>query len=237
MTYGLLLIAAYLFLPVSSPAVRRMPEVFRAGGAPAREPEKVLGRESGRASGKTRVARWKFGTLIAQKEWSDRLKKMLQPMMGVRPLKASELLDAAAVLDILGACLRTGLPTAMALRAAALSAPPYLGSNLEHCSARIAVGARSPWRALAEVPVFQDLARAGQRAEESGTALALGLDEVAQTYRSRAGDAADATAERAGVLIAGPLALCFLPAFVVLGLVPTIAGLAGSMFAEMVPWS
>ena len=35
------------------------------------------------------------------------------------------------------------------------------------------------------------------------------------------------------MLIAGPLALCFLPAFVVLGLVPTIAGLADSMLGSL----
>ena len=51
--------------------------------------------------------------------------------------------------------------------------------------------------------------------------------------RAAAGDAAEATAERAGVLIAGPLALCFLPAFVVLGLIPTIAGLAGTMLGSL----
>ena len=41
---------------------------------------------------------------------------------------------------------------------------------------------------------------------------------------------ATAAAERAGVLIAGPLGLCFLPAFVCLGVVPVVAGLAGDVF-------
>jgi hypothetical protein len=40
---------------------------------------------------------------------------------------------------------------------------------------------------------------------------------------------AAATAERAAVLIAGPLGLCFLPAFVCLGIVPVVAGLAGDL--------
>ena len=43
-------------------------------------------------------------------------------------------------------------------------------------------------------------------------------------------DAAVATAERAGVLIAAPLALCFLPAFMLLGLVPVVVGLGRTMF-------
>jgi pilus assembly protein TadC len=40
---------------------------------------------------------------------------------------------------------------------------------------------------------------------------------------------ATAAAERAGALIAGPLGLCFLPAFICLGIVPVVAGLAGDV--------
>nr|WP_240393831.1 type II secretion system F family protein [Corynebacterium lactis] len=135
----------------------------------------------------------------------------------------------------MSSCLKSGLPAENALRAAAGGAPEHLRQPLLHCAAKLTVGAGNAWRGLAEVPVLDDLARAGERAEKSGTALADALGDVASSYRSRAGDAAEATAERAGVLIAGPLALCFLPAFVVLGLVPTIAGLAEDMFAGMVP--
>ena len=44
-----------------------------------------------------------------------------------------------------------------------------------------------------------------------------------------AADAARAAAERASVLIAGPLGLCYLPAFVCLGIVPVVVGLAGDV--------
>ena len=47
--------------------------------------------------------------------------------------------------------------------------------------------------------------------------------------RQDAAHAAAAAAERAAVLIAGPLGLCFLPAFVCLGIVPVVAGLAGDV--------
>jgi pilus assembly protein TadC len=60
-------------------------------------------------------------------------------------------------------------------------------------------------------------------------ALATGLGELAVQCRSEASDSATAAAERAGVLIAGPLGLCFLPAFVCLGIVPVVAGLAGDV--------
>ncbi|MDO3640328.1 type II secretion system F family protein, partial [Mycolicibacterium sp. KC 300] len=42
-------------------------------------------------------------------------------------------------------------------------------------------------------------------------------------------DAAGAAAERASVLIAAPLGLCYLPAFLCLGIVPVVAGLAGDV--------
>ena len=47
-------------------------------------------------------------------------------------------------------------------------------------------------------------------------------------------DAAEARAQRAGVLIAAPLGLCFLPAFLVLGVAPVVIGLAGEVLVPMV---
>ncbi|MFE3028477.1 type II secretion system F family protein, partial [Nocardia tengchongensis] len=49
----------------------------------------------------------------------------------------------------------------------------------------------------------------------------------AERRRGELEDAAAARAERAGVLIGGPLGLCFLPAFLCLGIVPVVLGLAG----------
>jgi hypothetical protein len=68
----------------------------------------------------------------------------------------------------------------------------------------------------------------------AGTAV-FGIGRGASRGRGRAGRAvspgrrAAATAERAAVLIAGPLGLCFLPAFVCLGIVPVVAALAGDL--------
>ncbi len=56
-----------------------------------------------------------------------------------------------------------------------------------------------------------------------------GVGELAAQSRHDAADAAGAAAERAAVLIAGPLGLCYLPAFVCLGIVPVVAGLAGDV--------
>lgn len=71
--------------------------------------------------------------------------------------------------------------------------------------------------------------RMARRSAASGAALAQGVEDLAATLRAEASDAAGARAERAAVLIAGPLGLCYLPAFICLGIVPVIAGLAGDV--------
>ncbi len=71
------------------------------------------------------------------------------------------------------------------------------------------------------------LARMARRSARSGAGLAAAVTELAERKRAEAEDAAAARAERAGVLVAGPLGLCFLPAFVCLGIVPVVIGLAG----------
>jgi hypothetical protein len=57
--------------------------------------------------------------------------------------------------------------------------------------------------------------------------LAGAVADLAADLRARAADEAEARAQRAAVLVAGPLALCFLPAFLCLGVVPVVLGLAG----------
>ena len=73
------------------------------------------------------------------------------------------------------------------------------------------------------------LLRLARRSAASGAALAQGVAELAAQSRHDAADSAGADAERASVLIAGPLGLCYLPAFLCLGIVPVVAGLAGDV--------
>ena len=77
------------------------------------------------------------------------------------------------------------------------------------------------------------LLRLARRSAASGAALADSVAELAVESRHDAARAADAAAERAGVVIAGPLGICFLPAFICLGVVPVVAGLAGNVFSSV----
>jgi hypothetical protein len=78
-------------------------------------------------------------------------------------------------------------------------------------------------------PQTDVLLRLARRSSVSGVALAEAMSELARQCRQDAAHTAAAAAERAGVLIAGPLGLCFLPAFVCLGIIPVVAGLAGDL--------
>ncbi len=149
------------------------------------------------------------------------------------PLDTHDPLAAASSFDVLAACLRSGMAVSTAAAATAPSAPAALAQLLVRASDLLALGAdpATAWSNSAG-PLghhAEALLRLARRSASSGAALAQGLAELAEQSRHEAADAADAAAERASVLIAGPLGLCYLPAFVCLGIVPVVAGLAGDV--------
>ena len=150
-----------------------------------------------------------------------------------RPLTGDPFATASA-LDVFATCLSAGMATAAAARATALSAPTELADPLRRSADLLALGAE-PAVAWAEPTAIGDqqcratalaLFRLARRSAASGTALADGVAELAVETRQRSAHDAAAAGERAGVLIAGPLGICFLPAFICLGVVPVVAGLA-----------
>ncbi|HEY5857876.1 MAG TPA: type II secretion system F family protein [Aldersonia sp.] len=138
-------------------------------------------------------------------------------------------LAVATTFDLLAACLRAGLPMPTAVGAIAALAPASLRESLRRSADLLALGAdpEVAWRDAAADPATESLARVVRRSAASGSSLARTMDELARRRRQTEEDAAVARAERAGVLIGGPLGLCFLPAFVCLGIVPVVIGLAG----------
>ncbi|MFC3964044.1 type II secretion system F family protein [Nocardia jiangsuensis] len=150
-------------------------------------------------------------------------------------------LAVASVFDLLAACLRAGLPLANAARAVAPTGPPGVATALRRAAELLALGAEAStaWqRAAAEcanrpgAEEIDALARLARRSARSGASLATAVTELADQRRAAVEDAAAARAERAGVLIAGPLGLCFLPAFLCLGIVPVVLGLAGRVLGN-----
>jgi pilus assembly protein TadC len=159
-----------------------------------------------------------------------------------RPRRGPDPLAVASSLDVLAVCLEAGMAVSTAAAATAPSAPPRLAAVLRRAADLLALGA-DPAVAWSVSPdptgpadeQIDALLRLARRSASSGAALARGVAELADQSRHDAAHAATAAAERAGVLIAGPLGLCFLPAFVCLGIVPMVAGLAGDVLQSGLP--
>ena len=143
-------------------------------------------------------------------------------------------LAVAASFDLLAACLRGGLPVAEAVGAVAATAPAPMDAALRRVSDLLTLGADPDvaWGEAALDPDTESLARLARRSSRSGTSLSVSMAELAERRRDDAKDVAAASAERAGVLISGPLGLCFLPAFLALGIVPVVIGLASSVLGD-----
>jgi pilus assembly protein TadC len=132
--------------------------------------------------------------------------------------------------DLLAVCLTAGVPVASALAAVAAAVPVPLGPRLAATANLYRLGAE-PRRAWADVPeALAPLGRVLVRAGESGAAVAPALRSLAADCRTEARAAAEAGVRRAGVWILAPLGLCFLPAFVCLGVVPLVLGIASDVF-------
>ncbi len=141
---------------------------------------------------------------------------------------AADPMTVAATWDLLAACLRAGLPVPTAMTVVAGELPAEAARALRSSAELLALGAdpATAWEPATSCPDTAPLARGARRTTQSGTALADLVTELAAKVRAAAADNAEATAQRAGVLITAPLGLCFLPAFVCLGVAPVIAGLA-----------
>lgn len=177
--------------------------------------------------------------LLGSRRSGARLRAPSGPALraGQSRTSAVDPLAGASALDVMAVCLRAGMAVPGAARAGARHAPPALAAVLTRAADLLALGA-DPDKAWAAVEFEsqdrhgQALLRLARRSAASGTALAAGVAELADQIRADAGHAASASAERASVLIAGPLGVCFLPAFVCLGIIPTVAGLAGDVFGS-----
>jgi pilus assembly protein TadC len=136
--------------------------------------------------------------------------------------------DAPLAADLLAACLATGTAPATAATSVARAVGGPLGETLQGVESRLSLGAdpADAWDVLASEPGLGPLARACRRAVESGAPLADVADRLAEEVRSAARAEAEARAQRVGVYAVAPLGVCFLPAFVLLGVVPVVVGTA-----------
>ena len=156
------------------------------------------------------------------------------PLIGSRTTKDGDPLGLAAAWDLLAACLHAGMAVPVAVRAVADGLGGPAGTALRRTAELLALGAgtEQAWQPALDCPATVRLARAARRSGRSGAALAQSLTRLADAQRAEVRAQSEAGAQRAGVLIAGPLGLCFLPAFLAIGVIPVILGLATALMQQ-----
>jgi len=134
----------------------------------------------------------------------------------------------ALTLDLLAAALHSGQPVSAALSLAAPAAGSVRRAQLDQVAGLLRLGAdpAEAWRVVGADDALATVAQAACRSAHSGIQLAHGMEQVAADVRAGVRAVAEARAHRAGVLAMAPLGLCFLPAFVCLGVIPVVVGIA-----------
>ncbi|MCI0687651.1 MAG: type II secretion system F family protein [Sporichthyaceae bacterium] len=126
--------------------------------------------------------------------------------------------------ELVAAALRAGAAPEAAARVVAEAMGGSVGLRFGRVEQALRLGAPSAeaWSYLGDDDGPTRIARAAQRTDHSGAALAGTLARVADDLRADRAQATEAAARRAAVLVVLPLGLCFLPAFMLAGLVPVI---------------
>jgi Flp pilus assembly protein TadB len=139
--------------------------------------------------------------------------------------------DLPLVAELLAAALHAGVPLGRAVDAVAEALGGPLGHRLMTCRRAEAHGVEPPpaWQPLTADPTTAGLGRLMVESAVRGTAPAAALAALAMDLRTSARLAADAAARSVGARVAAPLGLCFLPAFLLLGVVPLVAAAASAL--------
>ena len=153
--------------------------------------------------------------------WTGRL----EPRSLRRRRERLEALVPHAV-DLMAACLAVGLSPAAAVEQLAGVVDAPLSDELAGLTARLRLGTdpAKVWRDLARHPQLGGLGRTVSRAVDSGASVAGAMQRLAEDLRVRGRAGAESRARAVGVKAAVPLGACLLPAFVLVGVVPLVAG-------------
>jgi hypothetical protein len=184
-------------------------------------------------SDKPETKRVRFVSRLARNPWSvaRRSRQVAEASARICP-------EAA---ELLAACLAAGADPVRAAEvvASAIRPPGRLVTSSEHAAfdlasrfqevahlLRLGGNPVTSWRPVAAEPGLRPVAEAIGRAGLSGAPPVTAIRACAKDLRLERHAASTAAARRAGVRGVAPLASCFLPAFVLIGIVPIALGLA-----------
>lgn len=137
--------------------------------------------------------------------------------------------EVPQVAGLLSALLASGATVHASVRACATALVGPAAAPVQRVAAALELGA-APEEAWASAPPgLEVIATALARSATSGAPAAALLDAVAADAARDARASAEAAARRAGVRAIIPLVACFLPAFLLVGVVPVVVSVAGAV--------
>ncbi|WP_405439312.1 type II secretion system F family protein [Streptomyces avidinii] len=165
---------------------------------------------------------------LGVRRWRSRAR----PPAGVDPKEAERQLPFAA--DLLAACLAAGAGPVEAAEVVGESLGGPVGERLARAGAELRLGGEpgSGWGRLAEIPGARALAECLERAARTGAPAAEPVSRLASGLREDRARSAGARAQRAAVLVTAPVGLCFLPAFLAIGVAPVVIGMASGLLSN-----
>ncbi len=134
--------------------------------------------------------------------------------------------DLPLALDLAAACLVGGAPLATAMGEVARAIGGPLAQQLDVVIKQLQLGADPvvTWRTLGPGEELKRVGQALARSSRAGSVSAQVLQSMARESRQRSRLEGQARARQVAVRTAGPLGLCFLPAFVLLAIIPAVYG-------------
>lgn len=137
--------------------------------------------------------------------------------------------DLPVAVFLLGAALGAGASPVAGIEAVAEALPGPIAEELLSAHHRLLLGLDpvSVWRSM-HGPL-QPLGRTMVRAHQSGASVKAAVESLSAELRLGSHARVEALARSVEVRAAAPLGLCFLPAFVLLGVVPMIVGIFSSI--------
>lgn len=154
--------------------------------------------------------------------WWKRIDPTAQAMQGM------------LVADLLSASIEAGLPLTDATDVVHAALAGSVRDELGHVVRAYELGASTSeaWDRIPAASTLAPVAQAVTRTYDSGAALGPVLRACAEDMRRDHRARAEIAARSAGVRAIGPLTACFLPAFLLMGVLPVIASMATQVFGS-----
>jgi hypothetical protein len=149
----------------------------------------------------------------------------------VRRRREAAARELPGLVHLLATALESSCDVGVALRVVCDAFPGAAAELLDPVPARLSLGVAptAAWRPVLDRPELAPLGRAMVRAQRSGSSVSHEVARLADELDRGARLDVEERARAVGVKAAVPLGLCLLPSFLLIGVVPLVAGLVRSL--------